>query len=260
MINAQYRSLESLKVMGNAPKLHLGPSIKVLLWNVFKCKMQGWHEHFESLVENKDLVLLQEAVLNSPFDQHFESSNEHQWIMARSFKHVKSNIETGVKTGASAVAKDYRFASSYHSEPITQTRKMSLASEYELQGYSHPLLVINAHMINFVSTNKFVAHLDVVFQALRGHKGPVLVAGDFNTWNNQRLRHLKTIAASFSLKEVNITRRPRLNHMFKHLDHIFYRGLEVSKVQVHSDITSSDHYPISLSLQPLANEYTNETK
>ena len=109
MMKSRYCAVESLKIMGNASKQAIGPDIKVLLWNVFKCKRKGWQNDFTSLIGDKDLILLQEAILNSPFDGMFHHSSQHQWIMASSFKNVKSNIETGVKTGSSVMANKHFF-------------------------------------------------------------------------------------------------------------------------------------------------------
>ena len=254
MITQRYHTVESLTLMGNAPKHALGPEIELLLWNVFKCKRKGWQKDFSSLIHNKDLILLQEAVLNSPFDNLFHHSSQHQWIMASSFRNLKTKIETGVKTGASVAAQTQYFSASEHGEPLTRTKKMLLASEYPLAdiGTSRPptpLLVINAHLINFVAIEKFRAHLEQISLTLQGHEGPIILAGDFNTWNKKRLADFNKLAAAFSLKKVDMVRQPRLNHLFQHLDHVYCRGLDVAHVQVHTDIHSSDHYPISLSLR-----------
>ena len=251
MIKNRYRTIESLKIMGSASKKVMGPNIKILLWNVFKCRKKGWQEDFKTLMYGKDLILLQEAILNSPFDIHFNESLQHQWIMARSFRNIKTNIETGVKTGSTVAAKQHFFSASSHSEPITKTKKMLLATVYPLHSIDKSLLVVNSHMINFVSFKKCKAHLDQVFQTLEHHDGPLLLAGDFNTWNGKRLKYFHEIAMSFSLKEVQLMRQPRLNHLFKHLDHLYYRGLAVVDAHVHTNIHSSDHYPISLSLRTL---------
>ncbi|WP_299262512.1 endonuclease/exonuclease/phosphatase family protein [uncultured Psychrosphaera sp.] len=248
MIKDRYKLVESLKLMGRAPKFILGPNIEILLWNVFKCKRKGWQEDFINLTWDKDLILLQEAILNTPFDIHFNQSLRHQWIMARSFKTVKNDIDTGVKTGCSVAAQEYYFSVSKHHEPISQTKKMSLATVYPLNIEGQSLLVVNCHIINFVTFEKFSVHLDQVFQSLADHKGPILLAGDFNTWNGKRLRYFNQLAKSLHLDEVKIKRRPRLSHLLKHLDHIYSRGLTVVDAQVHTHIKSSDHYPISLSL------------
>lgn len=251
MMKSRYRKVESLKIMGKPSKLVLGPNIKILLWNVFKCRKKGWQDDFISLVPGKDLILLQEAIINSPFDIHFKKSIQYQWVMARSFRNLKTNIETGVKTGSNVAAKRNYFSASTHSEPITKTKKMVLATIYPLNIFEQSLLVINSHIINFVSFIKFRAHLDQVSKTLEHHDGPILLAGDFNTWNGKRMRYFNALAISFSLEEVDMKRKPRLNHLLQHLDHIYCRGLDVVDAHVHNDIHSSDHFPISLSLRTL---------
>ena len=251
MIKSRYSTVESLKIMGSASKEQLGPNIDLLLWNVYKCKKKDWHEDFVRLITDKDLVLLQEAIVNSPFDSHFKESLKHQWIMARSFKSIKTNIITGVKTGSTVVANKHYFSASKHSEPLSKTKKMLLATFYPLTTQAQSLLVVNSHLINFVAFEKFKVHLDQVFQTLKNHDGPIILAGDFNTWNKKRLKYFNSLAKLFSLEEVKMTRQPRLNHLFKHLDHIYCRGLKVVNAHVHTDIHSSDHYPISLSLRTL---------
>lgn len=191
--------------------------------------------------------MLQEAIVNSPFDKHFSGSKQYQWIMARSFKNMKTKRVTGVKTGAIVAAKSHNFSVSAHGEPLTQTKKMLLATEYPL-AFGQSLLVVNSHLINFVSFDKYKAHLGQVFQALQHHSGPVILAGDFNTWNTRRLKYFNDLAISYALREVQMSRQPRLNHLMQHLDHVYCRGLEINEAHVHTDIQSSDHYPISLSL------------
>lgn len=249
MLKSRYSPIESVKIMGGASKQLMGPNIEVLLWNVFKCKKKGWQDDFTTLSHDKDLILLQEAILNTPFDSHFNQSSQHQWLMARSFRNVKTNIETGVKTGSTVAATQHSFSASIHSEPFSKTKKMALAAVYPLNTSGQSLLVVNSHLINFVSFAKFKSHLSQVFQTLEHHEGPILLAGDFNTWNNKRLKYFNQLALSFCLAEVKMLRKPKLSHLLQHLDHVYYRGLEVVDAQVHTDIHTSDHYPISLLLR-----------
>lgn len=286
IIKRRYNNVESLKIMGRASTKVLGPNIEVLLWNVFKCKKKGWQDDFITLTSDKDLILLQEAIVNCPFDHYFKRSSQHQWIMARSFRNVKTNIETGVKTGSTVTAKKHYCSASKHQEPVSKTKKMLLATVYPIQTFEQrlelpveanidkstetdskknsgttikkkehkleqSLLVVNTHLINFVAFNKFCAHLDQVFQTLEHHDGPILLAGDFNTWNGKRLKYFHQLALSFSLEEVKMVRQPRLNHLLQHLDHIYCRGLTIVDSHVHTHIHSSDHYPISLTLSTL---------
>ena len=260
MLKSRYSPVESIKIMGHASKKAMGPNIEVLLWNVFKCQKKGWQRDFETLIDGKDLILFQESILNSPFDSQFTQSIQHQWMMARSFKHLKTNIETGVKTGSTVAASKHSFSASLHAEPLSNTKKMLLATEYPLLGLKtsapepeQSLLVVNTHMINFVTFKKFKAHLDQVFETLEHHTGPLILAGDFNTWNGKRLKYFNLLAKSCLLEEAKMLRQPRFNHLFQHLDHLYYRGLEAINAHVHTDIHSSDHYPISLSLRLILN-------
>lgn len=104
---------------------------------------------------------------------------------------------------------------------------MLLATFYPLVTLGQSLLVINCHIINIVSFKKFKTLLDQVIQTLEHHNGPILLAGDFITWNAKRLNYFKELAISLSLAEVGMIRQTRLNHLFQHIDNVYCRGLEV---------------------------------
>mgnify|MGYP005994722347 CR=1 FL=1 len=249
MIKNRFSPIEKLKIMGSASEFTMGPEIDVLIWNVFKCKKKGWQEDFISLCRDKDLILLQEAIANSPLDTHFKKSTKYQWIMARSFRDLRTNLETGIKTGSTVAAQTKMIMASLHSEPFSKTKKMLLSTIYPLSGRQDSLLVINAHIINFVSFIKFKAHLDSISVVLEQHNGPVLLAGDFNTWNRKRLKYFNALALSFSLTEVGLTRKPKMIHLFQHLDHIYCKGFDIVDAKVLTNIRSSDHHPLHLTLQ-----------
>ena len=45
----------------------------------------------------------------------------------------------------------------------------------------------NLHAINFaLGTDAYRAQLDAIATELSHHRGPIVVAGDFNTWNDER--------------------------------------------------------------------------
>lgn len=234
--------------MGCSSQTSLGPTIEILLWNVFKCKRVGWHKDFKSMSKNKNIVMLQEAITNSPFDPEFKKSTRHEWIMARSFKDLLTEHETGVKTGSTVASDKHYFSASTHSEPISKTKKMVLATRYPLHQSEQSLLVVNSHIINFVNFEKFKANVDQVFEILRYHNGPTLLAGDFNTWNLKRLNYFNARAMDLGLIKADLFRKPRLQHLLKHLDHVYYKGLVLVDSVVHSNVHSSDHFPISLTM------------
>lgn len=238
----------SLLQMGNARRDQLGPVIRCLVWNVWKARHKHWFEDFKRLSGDRDLLLLQEAVSNAPSDTHFLSSNHLEWIMARSHRHPRSGIETGVKTGCVAQAVVTQMHGSIHSEPLVNTKKMLLQTNYAL-AKGDQLMVLNMHAINFVPKHKYIAQMDQLAAVLDQHSGPAILAGDFNTWSTPRYASFVDVVCSADLFEAQMQRQCKIKHMNKHLDHVFYRGLALRTVESLSNIKSSDHAPIYVTFE-----------
>ncbi|MDB4224560.1 endonuclease/exonuclease/phosphatase family protein, partial [Granulosicoccus sp.] len=94
---------------------------------------------------------------------------------------------------------------------------------------------------------KYLNQLDQLTVALADHTGPVILAGDFNTWNPARLGHFLQVAEAANLTEACMQRQTRLAHMNQHLDHVFYRGLSLNSIDSLQQYESSDHAPIVVS-------------
>lgn len=236
---------DDVQRLGTAPRTALGPIIRCLVWNIFKARRRRWAVDFAHLIADRDLVVLQEAVFGAPSDPLFTNSKRFEWIMARSFRSVRSGVEHGVKTGCVAAAADCRFFLSPHAEPLSNTQKLLLATRYPLVGETATLLVLNMHAINFVTIAKYASQLDQLERVLAAHGGPVLLGGDFNTWSPARLERFLDVAARGGLEEAVMDRRSRLAHLNNHLDHVFYRGLTLRGVDSLGHIVSSDHAPIT---------------
>ena len=236
---------DELQRLGEAPRREIGPVIRLLVWNIYKAKHRRWQRDFNELVADRDLVMLQEAVINAPSDAFFIDGTAHEWVMARSHEHPRSGVITGVKTGSLVTSIDSHFYLSPHTEPIVNTQKLLLVTRYPLVAERETLLVLNMHAINFVSVQKYIEQLDQLTAALAGHAGPVILAGDFNTWNPKRLGHFMDISREAGLEEAAMERQSRLAHLNQHLDHVFYRGLRLRSVESLSYIPSSDHAPIT---------------
>lgn len=239
-----YTADDELRELGQAAKISLGPEFNILVWNILKAKRSNWIRDFKELVVGKDLVLLQEAVLNAPSDYLFQNDERRQWVMARSFRHRTTQVEHGVKTGCAVVASNRHFYLSPHTEPVSQTQKLLLSTTYRIGESTDQLLVINMHAMNFVGVKKYVNQLDQLDCALAGHTGPVILAGDFNTWNPARLVRFLQVAERAELSEAYMQRQTRLAQMNQHLDHVFYRGLSLKSIESLKQYRSSDHAPI----------------
>jgi endonuclease/exonuclease/phosphatase (EEP) superfamily protein YafD len=235
---------DTLQILGGGSQAALSPSFDLLVWNMWKGRGRGWDNDFQTLVQGKELLILQESIFNSPFDPLFAGNDKFEWVMARSFGDMKTQAVTGVKTGCVVKSIAQSFFVSPDVEPLFHTPKMLLATSYAVQGSDVPLLVVNMHAINFVSLEKFGRQMKQVVDAIGDHKGPVILAGDFNTWNASRFKNLRMLVSDMGLTEVNLTRKGRIGHFNKHLDHVFYKGLTLESAEVLMNIRSSDHYPI----------------
>lgn len=244
-----YTADDELRNLGSVKCQTLGPVFHCLVWNILKARRTNWVQDFSELVLDRDLVLLQEAVLNMPTDFLFEQSERLQWVMARSFRHRVTHVEHGVKTGCITAPLEQHFYLSPHAEPVSQTQKLLLSTKYLLSDESTRLLVLNMHAINFVSVSKYVEQLDQITAALVPHEGPVILAGDFNTWNPARLGHFLDVADKAGLTEAVMQRQSKLAHFSKHLDHVFYRGLTLRSIESLSHVRSSDHAPIKATFE-----------
>ena len=236
---------DTLHILNGGSQAALSPSFDILVWNMWKGRGRGWENDFQALVQGKEILILQESIFNSRFDPLFSGNDRFEWVMARSFGDVQTQAVTGVKTGAVVKSQAQSFFISPDVEPLFRTPKMLLATSYALQGSETPLLVVNMHAVNFVTLEKFGRQMRQMVEAIGDHEGPVVLAGDFNTWNMARYKNLLALASDMGLNEVPLTRKGRLSHLNKHLDHVFYKGLALESAEVLVNIRSSDHYPIT---------------
>jgi len=105
------------------------------------------------------------------------------------------------------------------------------------------------HSINFeLAVDTYRAQLEALADALAGHRGPIIFAGDFNTWNDARDRVVAGIAARLGLTELKLSVDQRALFFGRRLDHIFIRGLQSIDVSA-IPVDSSDHNPVVATLR-----------
>ena len=218
--------------------------IELLVWNMYKGKKDNWEADFKKLSANSQLLLTQEMFMKGKMNKVFGQFGDFEYTTATSF-YVKKKYPTGVATIASAPSSSKRYFISRNKEPLIMTPKVTLINTYPLSN-GESLLTINIHAINFVTNRILKRQLnDLAFYA-KWHQGPVIFAGDFNTWTKKKQRTLRGIMNSLNLTEVkykaSTDHRMRFNG--KVLDFIFYRGLELNSASVLGHINGSDHKPL----------------
>ncbi|MBF2053765.1 MAG: endonuclease/exonuclease/phosphatase family protein [Candidatus Sericytochromatia bacterium] len=243
----------SLKLFGQSQHQAFAPgkTYQAMSWNIFKSKRKGWQHDFARLHPMYDLLLLQEAKIN--FNQNIDHYDpDYSWLFGESFLLNRCGSSCGVLTG-SRIHHDSAF--NLHGpvpEPILKTPKSTAFAYYPVADRDSQMLVINSHFINFRQTLAFQRQLHQVLEVIDLHTGPILFAGDFNTWNARRRRMLMEALSEHGLQHVAFPDDPR---NFLTLDYIFVRGLKISRAELLKDIISSDHKPLSVAFEiPLLNQ------
>jgi endonuclease/exonuclease/phosphatase (EEP) superfamily protein YafD len=219
---------------------------RLLNWNVLKGLRQDWRNDFERLSGASDIVALQEAQLHEDFHAGLEDSELH-WDLTTAFHY--GDAETGVLTGSGV--KPGASCSLHATEPLIRIPKTALVTEYPIQGTDETLLVANIHMINFsFSTHKYRQQIVELNKVIKHHNGPMIIAGDFNTWSRKRMAIINNMVSGLGLSAVEYDDDHRLTVFGNPVDHVYFRGLETIHANTES-VESSDHNPMMVTFRIL---------
>jgi len=239
---------DALRILGQATRKSLGHRFTVVCWNMFKARRRGWLDDLTQLAAEADFILLQEAVLHGDRAHPFHTTSGFEWVMGQSFAYQARAVTSGVKTGSRIAALRRHMVRSHDREPVIDLPKTILATEYDILNDDGNLLVLNIHAINVASSRKFARQIDQLEEMLQQHCGPVVLAGDFNTWNPRRRRILFRAVARYDLQHVPVA-APQWRHMNQVLDHVFYRGITLKSATALQHIRSSDHIPLKVEFE-----------
>ena len=127
-------------------------------------------------------------------------------------------------------------------EAVWGTHKSLLLSDYRFADGA-TLLCVNIHAINFRENSTYHKEKDRLRAFLSGYEGALIVAGDFNTWNGERMRKLLETSEELGLKRVPYTQGVK-QVLGRDLDFVFYRDLELLEYRVDESHMISDHHPL----------------
>lgn len=231
-------------------KLLINKNISLLNWNIQKKnKDPVWEAEFKDLIEQytPEIILLQESQFQKGLENilHFE---HYGFIFAPNFLDIFKSRHSGVLTASTANHQSVEVIRSYAFEPLIKVPKIFLSTTYVIENESKELLVLNIHAINFVGFWKFISQVQQLEYSIRCHDGPVILSGDFNTWNRKRTRILDQILTACGLEKVHFDDKHAKNiksFLFNiPLDHIYYKGLTVDSSPEALKTKSSDHNPL----------------
>jgi endonuclease/exonuclease/phosphatase (EEP) superfamily protein YafD len=216
-----------------------GSAIRLLTWNVHKQDDPGWDRDLARFAAANDVVLLQEAVLRPSLREIIEGAGM-RWVMASSF--IYSDADIGVVTGSRKVP--LMSCTQRVVEPLIRIPKSGVISWFRLAGRDDTLAVVNVHAINFaLILTGYRAQLEALGDALADHPGPIIFAGDLNTWTDSRNDIMRAVAKRLGMTEIAFKEDKRTVFLGKQLDHIYVRGLELVDAEA-IPVKSSDHNPV----------------
>ena len=234
-------------------------SITVVSWNAQKGRNPELFADLMRLIEQSqaDIIFLQEArsdlIQTEQIGGYFANSWKYPW---------SGGPTIGVMTLSKIAPLKTRSLPTKYREFFVTAPKVSLITEHPLPN-GERLLAVNVHLLTFErwGTVKLRAQLDELESIMAEHAGPIVLAGDFNTWSEKRLGLVRKLAEDLRLKEVTDFPSGRksadlhsscLNWVFGTdknlpLDRAYYRGLTNHTAQV-LPYESSDHNPIMVTL------------
>ncbi len=213
----------------------LPSSFSMVTWNIEKGSDPRWLEDLQVYQSLPHLILLQEAYTPSPFVSLVGS------VVYESFSpgYQTRVLQTGVMTIASVMPQLHCVLTAY--EPWLTTPKATTITRYGLAKSTQSLLVVNTHMVNFEwGVTGFSQQWAEIEQILQLHDGPLIVAGDFNTWSLDRMAIVEGLVSRHNLQSVSFNPDSRTSFFGLPLDHILTRGLSVTKANV-LPFSRSDH-------------------
>ena len=237
----------------------LPPTLSIVAWNAQKGGDPEFKSNLQTLIteEQPDFVFLQEATADlwetDQIGGFFAGSWKYPWPGGTTIGLLSlSRVPPGRVEPVPTRGREF----------FITAPKLSLVTVYPLSN-GESLLAINVHLLTFErwGTMNVRAQLDELQAIINEHSGPVVLAGDFNTWNQKRLSLVDELAEELKLTEVTDfpagrrtsgLRASFLNWLFGidkglPLDRVYYRGFSNHTARV-LPYDASDHKAILVTL------------
>lgn len=225
-------------------------SIKILVWNLHKGSNSDFAKDLATLSQDKDILLFQEMLLDQKMTDLFLGMQSYGFETATSFFYPPKMNRTGVTTASKTISQETTFVKTEVLEPAIKSPKVTIITRYPIEGTDKILTVANIHSINFVKPEKFKIELERVYHELKKYPKPIIFAGDFNTWLDEKTQDLDQIRIALNLKEASFLPDQRLLFQKHPLDHFLYSSdLVIKSAKVEGFYTGSDHKPLELELE-----------
>ncbi|WP_428772147.1 endonuclease/exonuclease/phosphatase family protein [Vibrio sp.] len=216
--------------------------INVLVWNIYKQNRTNWQAQLDQYADGRQLLLLQEASLSDALVNWIDT---RQWRGFQAHAFSVAEQVAGVLNLSRSLPFHIRVLTQM--EPWFQLPKSALLVYYPLSD-GQQLAVVNLHAVNFtLGLEEYREQLANSLAELQYYRGPILVAGDFNSWSEARMTELNFQMVQLGLTPVLFKPDHRSRVLNGNpLDHIYYRGLNLVTAEA-PETDASDHNPLLVS-------------
>lgn len=249
--------------LGRASRTSLPQRMKFLVWNLHKGSNDTFDIEYPALSFDRDVIMNQEIFLDENMTTVWRFMPQFLFTTATSFFDGKEKIRTGVANISTVTPASTTFLRTKTLEPVIHSPKVLLISTFPIKNTDKKLTLVNIHGINFVNNRSFELELSRIYDKIKDIPAPLIFAGDFNTWNDERLAILGQYAKKLGLSEAKFIPDDRLRFNGRPLDHfLFTSDIRIISARVDGIYTGSDHKPLQVELEysPTTNNGDHSTQ
>jgi endonuclease/exonuclease/phosphatase (EEP) superfamily protein YafD len=238
---------ESIWLWGESCLPAVPLEFNIAVWNIWKCSGgDPFLNEYKKLITTAHILLCQEALLTLKGLAQFAPLG-FVAVHGATYKRLD-----GLRDGVMTVSKIYPEQKierilCVSPEPVFKTPKATLISYYKIEGRSDLLCVVNTHSTLIRTPAKAVKELEQIVDMIADHAGPIIYAGDFNTFASAYISEVDRTLMSIGLERVKFDIDPRAATAA--LDQIYLRGISAAKAIVDTSFVHSDHFPILAALK-----------
>lgn len=242
---------DTLLSFGRPTRSQLPPKkMKFLVWNLHKGTEETFKIEYLALGMGRDIIMNQEVFLDSKMMDVFGYFPHMLFTTATSFFSGKEKTRTGVANITSVKPETTEFLRTETLEPVVNSPKVLLINSYPIRFSNKKLTVVNIHGINFVSNKSFRHEMNRIYEKIKDIPSPLVFAGDFNTWNEERMEILVEYSKKLGLSEARFFPDNRMSFNGHPLDHFLHTSdLKVTNARVDNFYMGSDHKPLLVDVE-----------
>ena len=253
------------------------PAMRVVNWNIERGLRLPEIVNFLGS-QNADLLILQEVDLNARRTRRLNIAEEiarrlgMNYVFGLEFEELTQGSRTSPAYHGQATLSRWRLANPRvirfrrqsnfwrprwflpRTEPFQERLGGRIALVTEIEGAGRNLTVYNLHLESRGSHDIRLAQMEEVLEDAARQQSPTLVAGDLNFDASSTFRAGSTQGFGFrsalGLPSPHTTPARGLFQRQRTIDWAFVSGpVEATRGHVHTDISASDHYPISFTIR-----------